>query len=418
MKVKSMMIGQDNQLYVTGKDYSETYQITDNGLTKKFNYGGIYLGTVDDDPFNDEYILNNINTTSHNTVVIYDNLLEKPTSIINLKDSKLLNIFSVSHIMDSFISSLSFIENPSLSIPKAEKKAGFFIETEKISAIGQLEIDQIRDDAKLRFSNFDIKYNKNDYVSLQKSQSGIMNNGPEITACLIKTDIDYCDKDSRQIGNLEINSGDEIFLVRDIDLDTYDKVLLYDNILKTKIAIVNIHDAGPVKVTPALFLEWAQYEFTAFPIIMLTLIAFPLLMDYSRIIAKIGILATHDILTRAKRNRTSLPPTSTNKKVTILIPAHNEEAGIRAAIEAALRNTYKNKEIIVIDDASKDNTYRISKEYEDKGLIKVLHRDEASGSKAAALNYGFEFSTGDLVLCMDGDTSFRYQFNKECRKIF
>ena len=108
---------------------------------------------------------------------------------------------------------------------------------------------------------------------------------------------------------------------------------------------------------------------------MLTLIAFPLLMDYSRIIVKIGILSAHEVFGKMKKRRmTTLYPVSANKKVTILIPAHNEEAGIRAAIEASLRNTYKNKEIIVIDDASKDNTYKIAKEYEDKGLIKVLHR--------------------------------------------
>jgi len=405
VKVKSMIVGQNNQLYVTGKDYSETYQIIDNGPNKKFDYGGIYLGTVDNDPFNDEYILNNINTTSYNTVVIYDNLLEKPSAIINLHDNQVLGTFPIQESIDSFVSSLSFVENPSLSLLNSEKKAGFFKETEEISAIGQLEIDKIGVNAKLRFSNFDIKYDKNDYVSLQNSHTGIMLNGPEIITCFVKTEIDNCDKDSRNIGILDINSGDEIFSVRNIDLNVYDKVLLYDNTLKKKIALVNIHYAGPIKVTPELFLEWIQYEFTAFPIMMLTLISFPLLMDYSRIIVKIGVLSARDVFKKMKKRGTeSLHPVSINKKVTILIPAHNEEAGIRAAIEASLRNTYKNKEIIVIDDASKDNTYKIAKEYADKGLIKVLHREEASGSKAGALNYGFEFSTGDLILCMDGDT--------------
>jgi len=403
MKVKSMMIGQNNHLYVTGKDYSETYQIMDNNPIKKFSNGGIYLGGVDDDPLNDDYIINNIDTTSYDTVVIYDNLLEEPSSIINLQDNQILEIFPIAEMANSLVSSLSFVENPSLSLPKTEKKAGFFIEIEGISAIGQLEVDEVRNDAKLRFSNFDIKYDKNDYVSLQNSQTGIIANGPEIIACFIKTDVNYCDNDSRIIGNLDINSGDEMFLVRNIDLDVYDKVLLYDTTLKKKIALVNLHYAGPIKVTPELFLEWIQYEFTAFPVLMLTLIAFPLLMDYSRIIGKIGILSIYDAFRRVKK-RDPLPPLSTNKKVTILIPAHNEETGIRAAIEASIRNNYKNKEIIVIDDASKDDTYKIAKEYADKGLIKVLHREEASGSKAGALNYGSEFATGDLVLCMDGDT--------------
>jgi len=403
MKVKSIRIGQNNQLYVTGKDYSETYQIMNNSPAKKFNYGGIYLGVVDDDPLNDDYILDNIDTTLYNTAVIYNNLLEKPSSIINLQDNQILEIFPIGQMANSFISSFSFVENPSLSLPKTEKKAGFFIETEKISAIGQLEIDKIGDDARLRFSNFDIRLDKNDYVSLQNSQTGIIADGPKIITCFVKTDVSYCDNDSRMIGNLDINSGDEMFLVRNIDLDVYDKVLLYDDALKEKIALVNLHYAGPINVTPELFLEWLQHEFTAFPALMLTLIAFPLIMDYIRTIMKIGILLLFDTLKNLKRKE-QLPSLSTNKKVTILIPAHNEEIGIRAAIEATIRNTYKNKEIIVIDDASKDNTYKIAKEYADKGLIKILHREEASGSKAAALNYGFQFSTGDLILCMDGDT--------------
>ena len=403
-KIKSMMIGQNNHLYVTANEYSETYEITENQSTKKFNYGGIYLGIVDDDPFNDEYILNNINTTSYNTVVIYDNLLEKPSSIINLHDNQVMGIFYIPEMINYFVSSFSFVENPSLSLPKTEKKAGFFREIEGISAIGQLEVNLIGDDAKAKFSDFNIEYQKDDYISLQNPEIGIMAKGPEIVACFIKEDINYCDNDSRAIGNLDINSGDEIFLVRNIDLDVYDKVLLYDNTSKRKIAVVSLHDAGPIKVTPQLFVEWLQLEFTAFPVMMLTLIAFPLIMDYIRIIMKIGILSTYDAFKKLKRKEAPLPLLSTNKKVTILIPAHNEEAGIRAAIEASIRNTYKNKEIIVIDDASKDNTYKIAKEYADKGLIKVLHREEASGSKAAALNYGFEFATGDFVLCMDGDT--------------
>ena len=91
-------------------------------------------------------------------------------------------------------------------------------------------------------------------------------------------------------------------------------------------------------------------------------------------------------------------------KVSIIIPAHNEEYGIRESIESALLTEYPNKEIIVVDDGSSDGTYNIAKEYYDKREIKLIHRNDASGSKAGALNYGSTYATGDLVLCMDGDT--------------
>jgi cellulose synthase/poly-beta-1,6-N-acetylglucosamine synthase-like glycosyltransferase len=87
-----------------------------------------------------------------------------------------------------------------------------------------------------------------------------------------------------------------------------------------------------------------------------------------------------------------------------LIPAHNEEYGIRKAIESALATDYPNKEIIVIDDGSTDGTYLIAHKFAEKGMIKLIHRDTASGSKATALNYGANYATGEYIICMDGDT--------------
>ena len=93
-----------------------------------------------------------------------------------------------------------------------------------------------------------------------------------------------------------------------------------------------------------------------------------------------------------------------NKKISILIPAHNEEDGIKESIESAIRTYYPNKEIIVIDDGSTDDTWNIANSFAEKGLIKLIHREPAKSSKAAALNHGMNYATGDYVLCMDGDT--------------
>ena len=98
------------------------------------------------------------------------------------------------------------------------------------------------------------------------------------------------------------------------------------------------------------------------------------------------------------------PQSMFNKKISILIPAYNEELGIRESIRSALETQYPNKEIIVIDDGSKDNTWQIANSFAERGLIKLIHRDTSSGSKATALNHGLAYATGDYVLCMDGDT--------------
>ena len=91
-------------------------------------------------------------------------------------------------------------------------------------------------------------------------------------------------------------------------------------------------------------------------------------------------------------------------KITLLIPAHNESASIRKTIISALENSYPNKEIIIIDDHSSDDTYQQAFPYKAKGLIKLVKRTEGKGSKSGAINYEALFATGDILMVMDGDT--------------
>ena len=95
-----------------------------------------------------------------------------------------------------------------------------------------------------------------------------------------------------------------------------------------------------------------------------------------------------------------LPNLKSFPKVSIIIPAYNEEKVIQQTIEGLLETKYPKKEIIVVDDGSVDNTLSISMQYKDK--IKVLHKE--NGGKASALNYGLQYSTGDIVAIVDADT--------------
>jgi len=92
-------------------------------------------------------------------------------------------------------------------------------------------------------------------------------------------------------------------------------------------------------------------------------------------------------------------------KISILVPAHNEGASIKKTIESLLDNTYPNKEIIVIDDHSTDDTFQQAYPYYKSGKIKLVKRTEGSkGSKSGASNFGAVFASGDVILVMDGDT--------------
>ncbi|MBM3154617.1 MAG: glycosyltransferase [Chloroflexi bacterium] len=87
--------------------------------------------------------------------------------------------------------------------------------------------------------------------------------------------------------------------------------------------------------------------------------------------------------------------------VSILVPAFNEEKCIAGTLETLLEADYPDKEIIVIDDGSTDDTLKIAKSYTKRG-IKVLHRP--NGGKAAALNYGLQLANGEIIVCVDADS--------------
>ena len=91
----------------------------------------------------------------------------------------------------------------------------------------------------------------------------------------------------------------------------------------------------------------------------------------------------------------------THHKVSIIVPAYNEEVVIGRSIISLLQQTYPNMEIIVVDDGSKDQTYRYAKRYESQ-RVKVVTKP--NGGKSRAINTGIEYATGDLVMVVDADS--------------
>jgi glycosyltransferase involved in cell wall biosynthesis len=86
--------------------------------------------------------------------------------------------------------------------------------------------------------------------------------------------------------------------------------------------------------------------------------------------------------------------------VSIVIPVHNGEEYIKEAIDSCLNQTYKNIEIIVVDDESTDNTLKILREYGDR--ITVIHVEKQNGL-GNVLNIGIRASKGEYIARMDAD---------------
>jgi glycosyltransferase involved in cell wall biosynthesis len=86
-------------------------------------------------------------------------------------------------------------------------------------------------------------------------------------------------------------------------------------------------------------------------------------------------------------------------KVSIIIPVYNGERYIREAVDSALNQTYKDFEIIVIDDGSKDNTPNILENYDNK----IRWKSQKNRGQAFAINEGINMAKGKYIAYLDVD---------------
>jgi GT2 family glycosyltransferase len=84
--------------------------------------------------------------------------------------------------------------------------------------------------------------------------------------------------------------------------------------------------------------------------------------------------------------------------VSIIIPVYNSQAFLADTIESALCQTYRSKEIIIVDDGSTDNSYAIAKSYERDGVIVI---QQANTGAAVARNTGMARAKGEYIQFLD-----------------
>ena len=89
-------------------------------------------------------------------------------------------------------------------------------------------------------------------------------------------------------------------------------------------------------------------------------------------------------------------------KITVIIPVYNVEKYLRKCLDSVINQTYKNLEIICVDDGSPDNSGAILDEYSHKdSRIIVIHQENAGVS--AARNRGLDIATGEYIAFVDSD---------------
>ena len=87
-------------------------------------------------------------------------------------------------------------------------------------------------------------------------------------------------------------------------------------------------------------------------------------------------------------------------KISVIIPIYNVEKYLSRCLESVINQTYKNLEIILVNDGSTDNSSKIIQQYYDP-RIKIINK--INGGLSSARNAGLKICTGDYITFVDSD---------------
>ena len=92
----------------------------------------------------------------------------------------------------------------------------------------------------------------------------------------------------------------------------------------------------------------------------------------------------------------------TEQLVSVVVPAYNAAATLAHTLEATLAQTYRNLEILVVDDGSRDASGSIAREFALRDpRVRLLRK--ANGGLSSARNHGVAHARGDLIALLDAD---------------
>lgn len=101
-------------------------------------------------------------------------------------------------------------------------------------------------------------------------------------------------------------------------------------------------------------------------------------------------------------------------KISVVIPTYNAADTIQRAIESCMQQTLPADEIILVDDASTDNTVQIAQEYDNITLL----RQPKNAGPSAARNRGWDAATGTIVAFLDADDIWHKEKLATISKVF
>lgn len=165
-------------------------------------------------------------------------------------------------------------------------------------------------------------------------------------------------------------------------------------------------------LTSAIILSVALFkgvEDNQFPLLRVIIIVFASVLLTKYFIYML-LSPWHDLIAKIKYKKSGVE--SYNPKVSVIIPAWNEEVGLLATVKTLLKSTYTNLEIVVVNDGSTDRSDALMKSFvtsyrtafqDSRPRTDLIYHYKENGGKGAALNAAIGLSTGDIIISIDAD---------------
>ncbi|MDQ2092987.1 glycosyltransferase [Rhodalgimonas zhirmunskyi] len=165
-------------------------------------------------------------------------------------------------------------------------------------------------------------------------------------------------------------------------------------------SLADLLGTTPAALMPVVDSNWLLFDRISFGFLSATWIS---LETIFWLVLAIGVIRTLIILGLALvRQRVRPIDNGYEPKVTVVIPAYNEEAVIANCIRSVLASNYRNFDVIVVDDGSQDETFNEMLRFRTKPNVHIYA--QLNQGKWSALNAAVANTTSEVMICIDADT--------------